>query len=476
MKEVSGKAAEFLIEALEQRGIRPERLVEGLPVRIEELREGRRRLDWDLHVRLMTRLGDLLGPRALEQVGAESLHRTTLERARALAGYMVRPQELYWMAARWVGPTYFSHLHYRYEELDAEHVRFVIEIPESHTPCEAYFRINCGALRSIPRLLGMEEEAEVEMELSPDGRRAEFLVRPPRRRSLWSALRRLLGTSQVASEAASQAVEELARQQYDLNRGIEELHAAERTVDDQRGQLRTLETLGQTLVSEIESQRLGEQLLEALRERFGWSGAALWAAQPGGADPRLICASGAVTGGPTSHALQRGGRPVGRLDVWGAAEGPESAAATAILRRLLPWIAMAVDQAHGGAGAASDDGVGFFRWSGAGSAELFLIVDADGLVRYAGPGASQVLGVSQDDLLSSDILDLVHPDDWPGLTETFTSFGDAPGSATFSGARVRHADGSWRVLEGVGIKVQDERDRPVYMFSASDVTYRRRAH
>ena len=36
--------------------------------------------------------------------------------------------------------------------------------------------------------------------------------------------------------------------------------------------------------------------------------------------------------------------------------------------------------------------------------------------------------------------------------------------------------GPWRVLEGVGIKVQDENRQPVFMFSASDITHRQRAH
>jgi PAS domain S-box-containing protein len=137
---------------------------------------------------------------------------------------------------------------------------------------------------------------------------------------------------------------------------------------------------------------------------------------------------------------------------------------------------MAVANAHAARSTAPEQGPEPFRWSGEGRGELFLIVDADRLVRYAGPGVMQILGVGQDDVVQSDIVDMVHPDDLRRLTETFTSFGDAPGSATFSGARLRHSDGSWRVLEGVGIKVQDEHDRPVFMFSASDVTSRQRAH
>jgi PAS domain S-box-containing protein len=472
MREVSGRAAEFLIEALEQRGIAPERLVEGLPIGLEDLRDSARRRDWALHVRLIERLEELIGTEELERVGSQSLRIGHMGRVRTLAGYMLRPQELYWMAAHWVGPIYFSHLRYQYEELGADEVRFAIEIPEGHVPCAGYFHINRGALRHAPFLLGMEADAEVDMRIDPGGRRAEFRIRPPRQRSLWGALRRLFGTSAVASEA----VAELARQQRDLNRGFEELGAAERELEEQRGQLQALDALGQTLVAEIESHRLGEGLLEVLRERFGWEGAALWVSDPSGDEAQLVCASGSVSGRPVPHELRAAGRLAGRLDVWGRDTSARDPAAEELLGRMLPWIAAAVANAHAEQGPAARKGVEPFRWSGAGGAELFLIVDADGLVRYAGPGVQDILGVGQDEVVQQDIVELVHPDDLPHLTERFTSFGEAPGSATFAGTRLRHADGSWRVLEGVGIKVQDEHERPVYMFSASDVSFRRRAH
>lgn len=469
MREVSGKASQFLIEVLEQRGIPAERLVDGLPERLEELRESGRRWDWDQHVRLVERMEELVGTSGLEAIGSEGLRTPHLGPARKLAGFMVRPHEIYRMLAHWLGPMYFRHLRFRCEELDGGELHVSIEIPESHSPCEGYFRINRGVLRRIPILLGMEQEAEVAMELRADGRRADFIVRPPRGRSLWGALRKLFGVSHVASHA----VEELARQQRDLNRGLEELDAAQRNLGDQ---LQTFDALGQTLVAEIESHRLGERLLEALRERFGWKGAALWVSDPSGGALQLVCACGAVAGRPSSHDLNAGGRAAGRLDVWGDEKGSGDPAARELLERMLPWVAMAVANAHAERSAQPDEGLEPFRWSGEGSTELFLIVDADGLVRYAGPGVVQILGLAQDDVMQSEIVDLVHPDDLPGLAKTFTSFGDAPGSATLSGARVRHTDGSWRVLEGVGIKVQDEHDRPVYMFSASDVTFRQRAH
>jgi hypothetical protein len=70
----------------------------------------------------------------------------------------------------------------------------------------------------------------------------------------------------------------------------------------------------------------------------------------------------------------------------------------------------------------------------------------------------------------------VHPEDWPDLEHTFATSLVGPGSAAFSQARVRHGDGSWRVVEGVGIKVLDEHRRDVYLLACSDATDRQRAH
>jgi len=465
MQECASKSIEYLLQPLQTRGIAPERLTEGLGVDLAGLSGGRH--DWDLHVRLLDRYAELVGGLdELQDAGFAVLDAEQMGPVRALAGYMVGLRQLYWMAAHWVGPTYFTHIRYGVEDLPGGQLRFTIEIPESHRPSLPYFWITKGSLRRAPHLLGISELAQVDMQV--EGGLAVYSIQPPRSRSLWGAVSRVLGFR----TAATRAVEVLAEQQRDLNRRTEELQRAEERLGEQLGHLETLDLLGRRLAAQIESEHLGDALLQALRERFGWRGAALWVGSPGGGEMRLASAAGGVEGSPEAHTLAAGGRTVGRLDVWGL-DRPEDPVRQELFGKVLPWIAVAVANAHGEREADAES----FRWAGGErDSELFLIVDAAGRVRYAGPTVDRILGIEQDAALDVGIQDLVHPEDLPGLQERFTSFGEGPGSATFSSSRLLHSDGSWRVLEGVGIKVQDENRRPVFMFSGSDITDRQRPH
>ena len=466
MNEVSGRANEILLSAAAHRGIAPERLVEGLPISVEQLRDPRRRFDWDLHVELVERLQRLCGGAdALEDAGAHAHDAEVLRRTRAIAGIFFHPRHCFWMGCRWLGPSLFSHLAFEYTELGDGRVRVAIEVPVGYRAPEAFFVIVRGALRATPTAVGY---SEASVDLQRDGRRAVYTIEPSRRPGVREIVKRLARLP----FAASRAIEELSAQQRDLNRGYEELSRAQALLGAQSQHLETIDVLGRQLIAQIESQRLGDRLLEALKERFGWKGAALWIGRAGEGDLELLSQCGGGAGPAHAHALTAGGRVVGRLDVWGT-DRPDDPSRGQLFEGMLPWIAMAVANAHGrpGGGAA-----GPFRWTGESGKDLFLIVDAENTIRYAGPTIEPLLGFSQEEAIEMEITSFVHPDDWPGLEQTFGSFLDEPGSATFSDARVRHKDGSWRVMEGVGIKVLDEHRRDVFMISCTDITDRRRAH
>jgi PAS domain S-box-containing protein len=187
----------------------------------------------------------------------------------------------------------------------------------------------------------------------------------------------------------------------------------------------------------------------------------------------LLCHSGGGSGPARPHELRSGGRVVGRLDVWGGEEARDPVHRQ-VFEKMLPWLAMALSSAQ--AREREDAPPREFRWAGETGKDLFLIVDAEGAIRYASPTIEPLLGISQDDASRLGITGIVHPDDWPGLEHIFSATLTGPASAMFSKARVRHGDGSWRVMEGVGIKVLDEHRRDVYLVAASDVTDRQRAH
>jgi PAS domain S-box-containing protein len=83
------------------------------------------------------------------------------------------------------------------------------------------------------------------------------------------------------------------------------------------------------------------------------------------------------------------------------------------------------------------------------SADVFAVLDADGVYRYVTPAAQHVLGSGPDTLLGRLALADVHPEDVPALRQLFAELLHRPGETRALGARVRRADGSWRWVEGV---------------------------
>jgi PAS domain S-box-containing protein len=468
MNEVSGKANQLLLVACDHRGIAPERLIEGLPLTLDRMRDPNRRMDWDLHVELIERLGRACGgPEGLAEAGAQVHEAESLRRLRSLGAVFLDARRLFWIGCRWIGPSLFSHARFDYEELDDGRLRMTVEIPEHYRRSRDFFAMMSGALRSAPLANGFGEAAQVE--LDTDGRRAVYMITPPARPPLLELFRRVL----QLPFAASSAIEELGAAQEDLNRSVRELEAAQRRIGERELQLETIDALGRELIDQIETRRLGDGLLESLRERFGWSGAALWVAGGDREDLELVCHSGTGAGPARPHPLTAGGRTVGRLDVWGDEAGA-GGAREGVFERVLPWIAMTVANAH--ARERGERGPHDFRWTGESGKDLFLIIDAEGGIRYAGPTIEPLLGHTQEEAGAMEITRLVHPEDWPELAHTFTASLAGPGSATFKQARVLHRDGSWRVVEGVGIKVLDEHRRDVYLLACSDITDRQRAH
>jgi PAS domain S-box-containing protein len=98
--------------------------------------------------------------------------------------------------------------------------------------------------------------------------------------------------------------------------------------------------------------------------------------------------------------------------------------------------------------------------------EAIALVDRDGLVTYLSSGNLRTLGYTYEDRIGTSPLDNVHPDDQADLAATMAT----PG-ATFEGrVRVRHADGSWRWVEGVMRNLLDDSTVAAIVANYRDVT------
>ena len=105
--------------------------------------------------------------------------------------------------------------------------------------------------------------------------------------------------------------------------------------------------------------------------------------------------------------------------------------------------------------------------------DVIAVLDANGALRYASPSVSQVLGYAPEELVGQQMFDLLHPDDAGPTLQVF-----AEGVATGKGGRflelrLRHKNGTYRVLEAVGRYLLDDPVVRGVVINARDVTERR---
>jgi diguanylate cyclase (GGDEF)-like protein/PAS domain S-box-containing protein len=81
------------------------------------------------------------------------------------------------------------------------------------------------------------------------------------------------------------------------------------------------------------------------------------------------------------------------------------------------------------------------------TADVVLVRDAVGDVKYISPSVKDVLGYTPDELADLTLLEFVHPDDHDRVLEVATRLADRPGAWEDIQYRVRHRDGSWRWFE-----------------------------
>jgi PAS domain S-box-containing protein len=96
----------------------------------------------------------------------------------------------------------------------------------------------------------------------------------------------------------------------------------------------------------------------------------------------------------------------------------------------------------------------------------------DGTLLYTNPAITTVLGWAPEDLIGRSGPDLLHPDDMPDALATFESSLARPGVAIPFRHRMRHKDGSWRMVEGTGTNRLPDPDVGALVSSFQDITER----
>ncbi len=345
MSEVSSQVCLPLVDQVAVRGLTPDRLLEGLPFTVNDLRSGMR-VRWDHFSVLIERVRQALNGfeqlRLLPDQGGMAL-------LRALAVAAAGPREIYRAGFGWLGPSLFSNVRVRTADLPDGRLRATVEILPAYRDCPPFFEALNVVLRRTPALV-RQAEATVEMELTP--RRAVYTIEMPPPLSRGAKLLGGFTRRSDSEKLIGDAVRELQEREREQGRLRHEAERLRQQLVGSASQLEALDRLAQCLPGQRDPELVAEQICDVCLQCFGFEGVTLYFARPQGQEFERIHSTGRVTGEPSRrHVLSLGERPIAQLDLWTvdglAHQGREA------IEAILPWRALAIDGV--GASAAIEE-------------------------------------------------------------------------------------------------------------------------
>ncbi len=104
------------------------------------------------------------------------------------------------------------------------------------------------------------------------------------------------------------------------------------------------------------------------------------------------------------------------------------------------------------------------------ASDLIALIDEAGCLQFQSPSSERVLGYRSQDLAGQSILGLVHEEDRAKVGQAMERARAAVHAPTVVEFRIRHHDGSWRVLQSVGKAMTDPAGRKLVVVNSRDVT------
>ncbi len=109
------------------------------------------------------------------------------------------------------------------------------------------------------------------------------------------------------------------------------------------------------------------------------------------------------------------------------------------------------------------------------ASDAIALISADGTFLYKSPGITRMLGYAASELIGRTFFELIHPDDLPNIKNRFGQLLQQPSVTIDAQLRLRHKDGSWRWLEGIGQNLLAEPSVQAIVANYRDITERKQA-
>lgn len=109
------------------------------------------------------------------------------------------------------------------------------------------------------------------------------------------------------------------------------------------------------------------------------------------------------------------------------------------------------------------------------SSDIITIISRDGTISYESPSLERVLGYQPQELIGQNAYQLIHPQDVSLVMETLLPPEGTSVTHKSIEYRIRHKNGSWRVLETLGANLLDEPEVAGIIINSRDITERKQA-
>jgi PAS domain S-box-containing protein len=107
------------------------------------------------------------------------------------------------------------------------------------------------------------------------------------------------------------------------------------------------------------------------------------------------------------------------------------------------------------------------------SSDLLMISGTDMRLTYISPSAERLFGYAPAEMLAKQPEEMLHPDDVPMVLEAMQDIIEHPGSQRRATWRIRHKDGSWRIIDAIGRTVDPHSAALGVVCNGRDVTEQR---
>jgi PAS domain S-box-containing protein len=107
--------------------------------------------------------------------------------------------------------------------------------------------------------------------------------------------------------------------------------------------------------------------------------------------------------------------------------------------------------------------------------DAMVVIGSDGLISYASPPVEPVRGYKPDEIVGTNGFSEIQPEDLPKAVNVYSELMQNPGVSVRTEVRVRHRDGSWRIVDAIARNLLDDPIVKGIIINYRDVTEHRRA-